>query len=57
MPDLNFQVEGAAAVPYSTSPLLALKLRITNADAEESIQSGFFKRGRKPSSAKSACLY
>lgn len=39
MPDLNFQVEGAAAVAYSTSPLLALKLRITNADAEESIQS------------------
>lgn len=39
MPDLNFQVEGAAAVPYSTSPLLALKLRLTNANANESIQS------------------
>ena len=39
MPDLSFQVEGAAAVPYSTSPLLALKLRITNANTEESIQS------------------
>jgi len=39
MPDLNFQVDGAEAVPYSTSPLLAFKLRVTNADAEESIQS------------------
>jgi hypothetical protein len=39
MPDLNFQVEGAAAVPYSTSPLLAFKLRVTNADPEECVQS------------------
>ena len=39
MPDLNFHVEGAAAVPYSAAPLLAFKLRITNADAAELIQS------------------
>ena len=39
MPDLNFQVEGAEAVPYSAVPLLAFKLRITNADAAEVIQS------------------
>ena len=39
MPDLNFQVEGAEAVPYSTSPLLAFKLRVANANAEESVQS------------------
>lgn len=39
MPDLSFQVEGAEAVPYSVSPLLAFKLRLVNADREESIQS------------------
>ncbi len=39
MPDLNFQVEGAEAVPFSASPLLAFKLRITNANAEERIQT------------------
>ena len=33
MPDLSFQVEGAEAVPFAASPLLAFKLRITNADA------------------------
>ncbi|MCU1308693.1 MAG: hypothetical protein JWN45_3388, partial [Acidobacteriaceae bacterium] len=35
MPDLSFQVEGAEAVPYSAAPLLALKLRVTNASPEE----------------------
>ena len=39
MPDLRFKVEGAAAVPYSTSPLIAFQLRVTNANPEESIQS------------------
>jgi hypothetical protein len=29
MPDLNFLIEGAEAVPFSMAPLLALKLRIT----------------------------
>jgi len=39
VPDLSFQVEGAEAVPYAAAPLLALKLRITNRDAEEPIQT------------------
>jgi hypothetical protein len=39
MPDLSFQVEGAEAVPYAVAPLLALKLRVTNANSEEPIQT------------------
>ncbi|MDQ3172931.1 MAG: DUF6084 family protein [Acidobacteriota bacterium] len=39
MPDLNFQVEGAEAVPFTAAPLLAFKLRITNTDAAQAIQS------------------
>ncbi|MGQ0542671.1 MAG: DUF6084 family protein [Blastocatellia bacterium] len=39
MPDLNFEVEGAEAVPYAAAPLLNLKVRVTNADMHESIQS------------------
>ena len=39
MPELSFQVEGAEAVPFTAAPLLAFKLRITNADAGEKIQS------------------
>jgi hypothetical protein len=39
MPDLSFQVEGAEAVPFAVSPTLAFKLRVANADAEETIQS------------------
>lgn len=39
MPELNFQVEGAEAVPFTAAPLLAFKLRLTNADAEEAIQT------------------
>ncbi|HEV2914836.1 MAG TPA: DUF6084 family protein [Pyrinomonadaceae bacterium] len=39
MPDLSFQVEGADAVPFAASPLLALKLRVANADADEPIQT------------------
>ena len=39
MPDLSFQVEGAEVVPFAASPLLAFKLRITNADAAEQIQT------------------
>jgi hypothetical protein len=39
MPDLNFEVVGAEAVAFSAAPLLAFKLRITNANAAESIQS------------------
>ena len=39
MPDLNFVVEGAEAVTYAASPLLNLKVRITNRDPEEAIQN------------------
>ena len=39
MPDLNFQVEGIAAVPYAAVPLLSFRLRVTNADSEEMIHS------------------
>jgi hypothetical protein len=39
MLDLQFTVEGAAAVPFSATPLLALKLRIRNADSSEHITS------------------
>ena len=39
VPDLQFQIEGAESVPHSAAPLLALKLRITNAPAEEEIQT------------------
>lgn len=39
MPDLSFQVEGAEAVAFSAAPLLAFKLRITNANANEAVQS------------------
>ena len=39
MPDLSFQVEGAEAVAYSATPLLAFKLRINNADPDQVVQS------------------
>jgi len=39
MPNLSFEAIGAEAVAFSVSPLLAFKLRITNADADEVIQS------------------
>jgi hypothetical protein len=39
VPNLSFQVEGAEAVAFAASPTLALKLRITNADAAEQIHS------------------
>ena len=39
MPDLNFQVEGAEAIAFAASPLLAFKLHITNANAAEPIHS------------------
>lgn len=39
MPELNFQVEGAEAVPYAAAPLLVVKLRVTNADPKESLHS------------------
>jgi len=39
VPDLNFQVEGAEAVPFAASPLLVFKLHIANANAHEPIQT------------------
>jgi len=39
LPELNFEVIGAEAVAYSATPLLAFKLRITNADPNEVVQS------------------
>jgi hypothetical protein len=39
MPDLSFEVEGVEAVPFSAAPLLAFKLRVTNANANEPVQS------------------
>jgi hypothetical protein len=39
VPDLGFQVEGAEGVPFAASPLLAFKLRITNAAAAVQIQT------------------
>jgi hypothetical protein len=39
MPDLNFEVENAEAVPFAASPLLAFKLRISNRFADEPIHT------------------
>jgi hypothetical protein len=39
MPDLSFKVEDAAAVPYAIAPTLALRLRITNAIADEAVHT------------------
>lgn len=39
MPDLNFEIVGAEAAPFAASPLLHLKLRVTNNDAAEPVQA------------------
>lgn len=39
MPDLNFEVRGAEAVPYSAVPLLNFRLGITTAGAAEMIRN------------------
>lgn len=39
MPDLNFTVEGAESVPYSASPLMNLRLAITDAEKTPRIES------------------
>ncbi len=39
MPDIDFEVVGAEAVNYAAAPLLNLKLRLTNKDADEQIQN------------------
>ncbi len=39
MPELHFQIKGAEAVPHAATPLIALKLRITNLPAAETIHA------------------
>ncbi len=39
MPELSFGVESAEAVPFAAAPVIALKLRITNADPAETIHT------------------
>jgi hypothetical protein len=39
MPELHFQIEGAEAVAHAAAPLIALKLRITNLPATETIHT------------------
>jgi hypothetical protein len=39
MPELHFKIEGAEAVPNAATPLIALKLRITNFPATETIHA------------------
>jgi hypothetical protein len=39
MPDLAFSVESAEPVPFSAAPAIAFKLRIANADPEETIHT------------------
>jgi hypothetical protein len=39
MPDLSFKVQSVAAVPYAVAPTLAFKLRISNANAGETVHT------------------
>src|SRR5271156_5121177 len=39
MPDLSFKIEEAAVVPFAIAPTIAFKLRITNANAAETIHT------------------
>jgi hypothetical protein len=39
MPELHFQIEGAEAVPHAATPLIAVKLRITNFPATETVHA------------------
>jgi hypothetical protein len=39
MPNLSFQVEGAEFVANAATPLLAFKLRLTDADPEQTIHT------------------
>lgn len=39
MPELHFDISSIEAVPYAATPLLALKLRITNLPVEEPVHS------------------
>jgi hypothetical protein len=39
MPDFNFVVESAESVPFAAAPMICLKLRVTNSQAEENIHT------------------
>jgi hypothetical protein len=39
MPDLGFEVESASVVPYAMAPMLAFRLRVTNAPSNERVHS------------------
>jgi hypothetical protein len=39
MPDLDFQIESAEVTPYAAAPQLALKLRVSNSDQDETIHT------------------
>jgi hypothetical protein len=39
MPDLSFQVEGVDVVANAATPLLAFKLRLTDANTEQTIHT------------------
>lgn len=39
MPDLDFKIEGAAVVEFSATPQIAFKLKLTNANAAETVHS------------------
>jgi hypothetical protein len=39
VPDLNFQVEGVAALPYAAAPTLVFKLRLASSDPVETVHS------------------
>jgi hypothetical protein len=39
MPDLSFRVEHAQAVPFAAAPLIAFRVRVENANAEETIHT------------------
>jgi hypothetical protein len=39
MPELHFKIDGAEAVPHAATPMMALKLRITNIPVTETIHA------------------
>src|SRR5436190_7971889 len=39
MPDLGFKIEGAEATKFAASPQIVFKLRLTNANPQETIHS------------------
>jgi hypothetical protein len=39
MPDLNISVDGVEVVPFAVAPTLAFKLRVANADADETVHT------------------